>query len=177
MYSLAKINKVIAKISLLIGLPFALLCIAAVVTYLVLFPVPQELVFTEFDQYIIPAVIAVVLLIGSIISIRSAGKRLHGYVEREYSLFKSGQLFSFYVGSRLLFLVLILFAGIVYITNFWHTDPLFVEHVAWAIAVLLASFASVSFLGGVTIGIAASHAAKIIITSAKADLSLPEYAI
>ena len=176
MNSSKKVSNLIAKIALLIGLPCGILLMIGGVLALLYYPITVALTHTEYDVYLLPITWGVVLTLAFIILIWKGGKKMKTYIEKEYSLLKSGFLYTLYISIRLFFIVLVLGAALVAVKNDWWTNADILPNLYIALSITVAFFSLSLFLVTFTIGIMTALAAKIIVTSANADLSLSDYA-
>ena len=167
-----------AKTAFYIGFPTGLL-FSILVILLALFP-PAIIEFSFEDEIILGIFIGLVALvpISSGYYLWKSGRKIKEYLDLDYSTFKTSLFYTFYVNIRLLilFVFVIIIAGITYgyvIEN--NISDALLTQIGISLGISFLLFITATLLGTLTTGILTVQISRIILSAAKADLSLIEY--
>lgn len=171
------LNQALAKTALFLGLPGALVFSGLLIAAGIYFRIKLPIQISPYDTYIIPSVLGALFLGVHIFSTLQAGKRNQTYIRKEYGLYRTSFLYSFFINKRLFFLSFIVFTG--YLT--WHTQAHFTENdlIQWGtgIGFILAALLVNTLLNSISTGLLTAYASRVLYIAAQADLSLMEYAL
>jgi hypothetical protein len=178
MLASTQINKLSAKTAFYVGFPIALLFSAAAI--LILFFPPSTLNISFQDEYIFWFIIGFLAVIpmASGYYLWKAGKKIKNYLDNDYSTIKSSFYFTIRVNFRLFNLLSFIIISSA-ITYGWQMDNLqesFFIQIGIIVAIIGGVFSVSTFIGTLTTGLLTVQIIKILIASANADLSLPDYA-
>jgi len=178
MIATTQLNRLSAKSAFYVGFPIVLLFSS--LTMLAMFFAPAEMNISIPDDmlYFWVGFLAFIPVISGYLLWKS-GKKIKYYLDRDYSTLQS----SFYFTSRVNFRIflwlsfILLVAGSLYNWQLNQFSQIDYTQTAIALSITAAILFTATIIGTFTTGLLTVQIVKILITSAKADLSLPEYAM
>jgi len=179
MIATTQLNRLSAKSAFYVGFPIALLFSA--VTILTLFFAPAEINVSVPDDHVLYFWVGFLALIPMISGyfLWKSGKKIKYYLDQDYSTLQSSFYFTARVNFRIFLWLafIIVTAGALYNWQLNQFSQIEYTQTAIALSVMAATLFITTIIGTFTTGLLTVQIVKIIITSAKADLSLNEYAM
>ena len=179
MIATTQLNRLSAKSAFYVGFPIALLFSTA--TILALFFAPAEMNISIPDDHVLYFWSG---FLGSIPIISGyflwkGGKKIKYYLDRDYSTLQSSFYFTARVNFRIFLWLsfIIIAAGTLYNWHLNQFSQIEYTQAVVALSIMVATLFTTTVIGTFTTGLLTVQIVKILITSAKADLSLSEYAM
>jgi hypothetical protein len=179
MIATTQLNRLSAKSAFYVGFPIALLF--STITILALFFAPAEMNISLPDDdvlYFWVGFLAFIPIISGYF-LWKGGKKIKYYLDRDYSTLQSSFYFTARVNFRIFLWLsfVIVAAGALYnwrLNQFYQIEY---RQTAIALSITATTLFTTTVIGTFTTGLLTVQIIKILITSAKADLSLSEYAM